>query len=111
MTSVAKELDGFISNFEVSGDQVDFLRSLVNGAVLACPEIDGKIESLSSNWKLNRMGFIDRAILRLAGYELLKTDTPHAVVINEAVELAKEFGDIDSPNFVNGILDNLRKTP
>ena len=63
------------------------------------------ITRLAANWKFERLSAIDRAILRLGIYELRFTDTPHKVVMNECVELAKKFSSEDAGSFVNGILD------
>ena len=72
------------------------------------PEIDGKINAVARGWKTGRMGKTDLAILRLAVYEMQYEDSiPVKVAINEAVELAKQFGGDDSPSFVNGILAKL----
>jgi transcription antitermination factor NusB len=74
-------------------------------------EIDQKITSCATNWQLDRMAAVDRNILRLAGFEILfRNDIPPKVAINEAVELAKKFGDLESGKFVNGILDKMNKT-
>ncbi|MBX3438846.1 MAG: transcription antitermination factor NusB [Planctomycetaceae bacterium] len=69
--------------------------------------LDEKIESVAQNWKLSRMAATDRNCLRLGAFELLQTGTPHRVIIDEALELARKFGDAQSPAFVNGILDKL----
>lgn len=75
-------------------------------------EIDRSIADSATNWQLERMATIDRNILRLAGGELLyRRDIPPKVAINEAVELAKKYGDTESGKFVNGILDKISKTP
>ncbi len=80
-------------------------------AVLACkPEIDEKLSSLVENYSPERIDPVDRAVLRLGTYELLKTDTPNKVIINEAIELAKRFGTTDSNRFVNGMLDSIAKS-
>jgi N utilization substance protein B len=80
-------------------------------AVLACkPEIDEKLSSLVENYTPERIDPVDRAVLRLGTYELLKTDTPNKVIINEAIELAKRFGTTDSNRFVNGMLDSVAKS-
>lgn len=80
-------------------------------AVLACkPEIDEKLSALVENYSPERIDPIDRAVLRLGTYELIKTDTPHKVIINEAIELAKRFGTTDSNRFVNGMLDSVAKS-
>lgn len=71
--------------------------------------IDRKIEKAAPVWPINKLNRIDLAILRLAVYELEKTKTPPKVVIDEAVELAKEFGSESSPSFVNGVLATIYK--
>lgn len=68
------------------------------------PEIDAEIESRSTGWRITRMPAVDRAILRIAVYELLYTDTPVGVVVSEAVELAKTYSTAKSGSFVNGVL-------
>lgn len=70
-------------------------------------ELDKAISAKAANWSIRRMAAIDRNVLRLGAYEILMTDTPGRVVINEAVELAKRFGNRQSGQFVNGILDRL----
>ena len=73
--------------------------------------IDEKISSYATNWQLKRMAVIDRNILRIGCFELLYTeDIPPKVTINEAVELAKKYGDSESSKFVNGILDKIHKS-
>jgi N utilization substance protein B len=84
-----------------------FAWSLFAGTVESLKAIDQKIESVASNWKISRMSPTDRNAIRLGAFELLYTDTPHPVVIDEALELAKSFGTAQSASFVNGILDKL----
>lgn len=72
-------------------------------------ELDKKIASSAPQWPLEKLNRIDLAILRLATHELIKTDTPPKVVIDEAVELAKEYGGENSPSFINGVLGNILK--
>jgi N utilization substance protein B len=86
-----------------------FARQLLTGTVEHRETIDSQISALSKNWTLVRMNPTDRSILRLAAFEVLYTDSPKAIVINEAVELAKKFGTKESPAFVNGILDRLQR--
>jgi N utilization substance protein B len=86
---------------------VEFARSLLSGTRRNRPELDQMLVSRADNWSLERMAATDRNILRLAAYEILFTETPGKVVINEAVELAKRFGSKQSAQFVNGILDGL----
>ena len=84
-----------------------FAWSLFAGTIESRKVIDQKIESVAANWTLGRMPPTDRNVIRLGLFELLSTDTPHPVVIDEALELAKSFGTAQSAAFVNGILDKL----
>jgi N utilization substance protein B len=86
-----------------------FAHELFTGAVAAAPQIDKLITAHAANWRLERMGAIDRSLLRLGAYELRFATAPPNVVINEAVELAKLFSDADAPAFINGILDAINK--
>lgn len=86
---------------------VRFAWSLFAGVMEARPVLDQRIEGAAANWTLNRMAPTDRNVLRLGAFELLYTDTPHRVVIDEALELAKTYGGAQSSAFVNGILDRL----
>jgi N utilization substance protein B len=82
---------------------------LVNAILAAKGEIDAKLATIVENFSPARIDPVDRAILRLGTYELIRTDTPPNAVINEAIELAKRFGTTDSGRFVNGILDKVAK--
>lgn len=86
---------------------VQFARGLFRNVVANRKEIDQILSGLATNWSLRRMAAIDRNILRLGAYEITMTETPGRVVINEAVEIAKRYGDRQSSQFVNGILDRL----
>jgi len=87
---------------------VEFARSLVRDALGHRAEIDDRLAAVSEHWRVARMSAVDRNILRLGATELLfRDDIPPKVAINEAVELAKRYGDEDSSRFVNGILDAL----
>ena len=98
---------GAITEF---GRKVDphFLRGLVEDVLSRQEYLDEVIAKFARGWTVARLPRIDRAILRLATWELLGTDTPPAVVINEAVELAKDYGNAESPSFINGILDSIK---
>jgi N utilization substance protein B len=86
------------------------MEHLVNGVLDHCKEIDQLIERYSENWRLDRMNLIDRAILRIATFELLYCEEiPPRVTLNEAIELGKRFGSEDSGSFINGILDRIQK--
>ena len=84
---------------------VNFARSLLGGVRRNRGELDALLSETADNWSLARMAVTDRNVLRLGAYEILYTETPDRVAINEAVELAKRFGARQSPQFVNGILD------
>jgi N utilization substance protein B len=86
-----------------------FANSLFEGAAKNVAALDEIITKHAENWRFERLAAIDRAILRLAVYELRIADTPHKVVLNEAVDLAKKFSNEDSGPFVNGILDAVYK--
>jgi N utilization substance protein B len=90
-------------------DEADaFAIELVRGCCAALDEIDAKIREVSRHWRLERMARVDRNILRLGSFELLRmAEVPRRVTLNEAVELAKRFGDENSPAFVNGVLDRI----
>jgi len=84
-----------------------FAWSLFAGVLEIQADLDDRIQTISQNWKLERMAPTDRNVLRLGAFELLQTETPARVVIDEAVELAKLFGSKQSSQFVNGVLDKL----
>jgi transcription antitermination protein NusB len=88
----------------------DYAINIVNGVLGHATEINTLIEQNSSNWKITRMSYVDRNILRIAVYEFMYEDSPPVVVINEAIELAKRYGDGESGQFVNGVLDAIRKS-
>lgn len=85
-----------------------FASELTNGAIRHLGEIDAAIKRFSREWDLNRMSAVDRNIMRLAGYEILFKEVSEPVVaIDEAVEIAKKYGDENSPAFINAILDRI----
>ena len=88
---------------------MEFAGMLMNGTVKNQEEIDRRLTETSQNWSLARMTPVDRNILRLSVFEICFLGTPKAVVINEAIELAKNFGTGESAAFVNGILDKINK--
>lgn len=89
----------------------EFTNRLAFGVVHELTPIDAKISLYATNWQLKRMAIIDRNILRIGVFEFFyAVDIPPKVTINEAVELAKKYGDLESSKFVNGILDKIHKT-
>lgn len=93
---------------QISGEDLQhFAWRLFVGVMEYRAPIDARIRETAENWSLERMAPTDRNVLRLGAYELLHTDTPHRVVLDEAIELARTFGSANSGPFVNGILDRL----
>ena len=88
----------------------DFTWSLISGVIAAREELDAGIVRTATNWRLDRMAPTDRNVLRMGLYEMTRMDTPVAVVIDESIEIAREFGTENSSSFVNGILDKLIPT-
>ena len=86
----------------------DFANNLVSGALLNRQTIDDKIKTRAEHWRIERMAIVDRNVLRLAVYEFLYEDTPHTVVINEALEIARRFSTFEATQFINGILDAIK---
>ena len=89
---------------------LDFTKKLIEGSVKHQKYIDSIIVTQLEHWDLDRLSYIDRAILRFSTYSLFfQQDVPDTVVINEAIDIAKQFGTDDSYRFVNGVLDGIRK--
>lgn len=86
----------------------EYAERIVEGVANDLEAVDAAIRTASTNWRLERMARVDRNVLRLGAWELLKRDeVPRAVILDEAVELAKRFGSEDSGSFVNGVLDRI----
>ncbi len=86
-----------------------FMEALVRGASKNAPDIDRRITDKSEHWRLERMPAVDRNILRLAVYEMSELQTPAPVVIDEALELARQFSGDESVSFINGVLDAVHR--
>ncbi len=86
-----------------------FLSVLVEGAVRNVEQIDERISRHAEHWRIERMPTVDRNILRLAVFEMLHSDTPAPVVIDEALELARRYSNEESVQFVNGVLDAIHR--
>ena len=87
---------------------MEYCHTALEKTSLQIEEIDAKINEVSEGWKTGRMGKVDLTLIRLAVYEMLyEEDVPAKVAINEAVELAKQYGTDNSPSFVNGVLAKL----
>ena len=103
-----EELETFLEK-EPDGSIRRFARDLIQGVHQEREELDRHIAAAADNWVIKRMAAIDRNILRLACYELLRLDdVPPKVTINEAIELAKKFSTAESGSFVNGVLDKVK---
>ena len=85
----------------------EFLSSLVNGVLNNIEDIDSSISKYLENWSIDRLGLTDQAIIRIATFELMYTDTPNLVCINEAIELSKRYSDEKVSKMINGVLDKL----
>jgi transcription antitermination factor NusB len=106
-------LSHFLFNFYKKDKQAintPFVIELVKGTIKSLTIIDNLIDQTSTKWKMSRMDAIDRAILRIACYELIiKGELSAPVIINEAVEIAKRYGGESSPAFINGLLDSIKE--
>jgi N utilization substance protein B len=102
-----QQIERFLKGRLRSATLVDFARSLVEGVEAEKVAIDAELDSRSQNWRVARMAATDRAVLRLAAFELLHTDVPGPVAVNEAIELSRRYGTEASPRFVAGILGRL----
>ena len=90
---------------------IDFAKKIIRGTIQYLRGIDHAIAAQLEHWGLDRLSYVDRAILRFSTYSLLhQDDVPDTVAINEAIDIAKIFGNDDSYRFVNGVLDGIRKT-
>lgn len=90
-------------------EQVRYAHRLIEGVTIRMKELDEQIEAVLENWKFSRLAETDKNVLRIGTYELMNVKEPVAVLINEAIEIAKEYGDKKSGGFVNGVLDKIRK--
>lgn len=93
---------------DISDKDRDYVTARANKIIELLPQIDAKLNEISKGWKIDRLGKVELAILRLGIYEMLfDDDIPTNVALNEAVELAKTFGGDTSPSFINGVLGKL----
>lgn len=87
----------------------EFMETLVHGTIEHCAVIDQLISAKSAHWRIERMAIVDRNILRLAIYEMIHTKTPRPILIDEALELARQFSGDESVSFINGVLDAVHR--
>ena len=103
-------IDTFLAAKKLDAGVETFARALFEGAVREVKSLDRALDEGAAHWKLERMAAVDRNVLRLALYELLHhPEVPPKVVINEALEIARRYSGEDSVEFVNGVLDGVRK--
>ncbi len=107
---VGAAVDSFWKKKKGTAETREYSRWLVDGVLARREDIDAAIQSISEHWRVTRMAVVDRNILRLAAFELLQAGhIAPAIVINEAIEIAKKYSGPEAATFVNGILDALRK--
>ncbi len=107
-TALGDRLDYFRQSFSIKPEVLEYCQHLLKSIETHLSDIDAKLQATSQNWKLERMSLVDKNILRLAACELLYSkDAPPKVIINEAIELAKQYSSQESHQFINGILDRL----
>ena len=107
--NIAEHTAEILEEKKIRNKQKDFALSLYDGVMQNIETIDEAIKKHLKDWDFERLGSIERATLRLAGYEILFGELDSAVVINEAVEITKAFGTEQSPKFINGVLDAISK--
>ena len=98
-----------LSDAELDEHARDFATRLVIGTLANVTEVDERIRSRAEHWRISRMALVDRNVLRLAVYEFLYERTPRTVTINEALEIARRFSTYEATQFINGILDAIKR--
>jgi len=106
---IDKFADELFEEKKIRNNQLEFARELYNGIKINLESVDEVINTYLKEWNLSEIGNIERAILRLATYEILHSELDDAVIINEAIELAKKLCNDTSPKFINGVLDAIMK--
>jgi N utilization substance protein B len=94
---------------EIEPGAQEFATRLAIGTLANLEEVDARIRSRAEHWRITRMALVDRNVLRLAVYEFLKEATPRTVTINEALEIARRFSTYEATQFINGILDAIKR--
>ena len=107
--NLSDDIRTFIETQEQPREHYTFGEELINGVITNVVDIDGRIRGLAHNWDFERIAKIDLAILRLAIFEMVyRKDIPPVVSINEAIDLSKQFSNLDAKRFINGILDRMK---
>ncbi len=108
-TDIAKYSDDILEEGKIRNKQREFSHGLFEGTIENLETLDAEIAKHLKEWDMQSIGKVEKAILRLGAYEILIAGTDRPVIINEAVELAKELADEKSPQFINGVLDAIGK--
>ena len=104
------DTDGGLGGRPADSEEIEFASQIALGVEETKEDLDRRLQEASTNWRVSRMPFVDRNILRLGAFELLNLDkVPANVTINEAVELAKKYGTKETKGFVNGLLDRIAR--
>ncbi len=104
-----QQFEDILKDKKVKGAKAEFARKLLTGILQNIDKIDTIIKEHLIDWDFNRLDKVDKQILRVGIYELLYTDTPYQIVIDEAVKIAKNFSEDKAKSFINGILDRVAK--
>ncbi|MFT7823886.1 MAG: transcription antitermination factor NusB [Sulfurimonas sp.] len=107
--NIAKFSDEILEEDKIRNKQREFSNTLFHGTIENLEMIDEEIKKHLKEWDYDAIGKVEKAILRLGAYEILIAKIDRAIIINEAVELAKELADDKSPKFINGVLDAIGK--
>ncbi|HSR74648.1 MAG TPA: transcription antitermination factor NusB [Sulfurovum sp.] len=107
--NIGKFSDEILEEGKIRNKQKEFSDILFQGTIENLEMLDAKIKAHLKEWDYDGIGKVEKAIMRLGAYEILVAKTDKAIIINEAVELAKELADEKSPQFINGVLDALDK--
>jgi N utilization substance protein B len=107
--NIAKFSDEILEEDKIRNKQKEFSNTLFNGTIENLEMIDEEVQKHLTDWDYDAIGKVEKAIMRLGAYEILIAKTDRAIIINEAVELAKELADEKSPKFINGVLDAIGK--
>lgn len=107
--NIAKFSDEILEEGKIRNKQKEFSYALFQGTIENLEMLDAKINEHLDDWDYDGIGKVEKAIMRLGAYEILVAKTDKAIIINEAVELAKALADEKSPQFINGVLDSLDK--
>jgi transcription antitermination protein NusB len=107
--TISEFFDDILEEQKIRNKQKDFSKELFAGTIENLAQIDSEIDKHLASWDMSSIGKVEKAIMRLGAYEILIAGTDRAIIINEAVELAKDLADEKSPSFINGVLDAIGK--